>query len=220
MFDEKTQTVFKNRKFFNWQFVLFIVLALIGLGAVVFGLYTLTSFSSQSYLVGETASVASNSAFLSFPQGFIYIDLGGAVKKPGIYQLAVGSRLATAVSQAGGFTTQADSKYVSQELNLAQKLKDGDKIYIYSQAEKEYQQSAVEFCQGLNSVSSQVIDDGLAQISVNNATADDLQTLDGIGEKRAEEILASRPYRSLGELVEREVLTENLFGKIKNQLKL
>jgi competence protein ComEA len=218
MFDEETKA--STKKFFNWQLILFIVLALIGLSAVAFGFYSLTSFSSQSYFSEEIAPEASKSASISLFQGFIYVDLAGAVKNPGIYQLVVGSRLAAAINQAGGFTTQADSKYVSQELNLAQKLKDGDKIYIPSQEEKDYQQTSAEFCQSLNDASSQAGSDGLVQISVNNATASDLQTLEGIGEKRAEEILAGRPYQSLGELVEKEVLTESLFGKIKNQLKL
>ena len=218
MFDEEPKT--SPKKLLNWQFVLFVFLALIGLVAVLVGLYALTSFSNQNYFPEETAPEASNSASLSSFQGFIYVDLAGAVKEPGIYQLVVGSRLATVISQAGGFSSQADSEYVAQELNLAQKLKDGDKVYIYSQEERKYEQDAAEFCQGLNTASSQVNDDGLVQISINNATTKDLETLDGIGEVRANEILAGRPYQSLSELVQREVLTESLFGKIQNQLKL
>lgn len=227
MFDEKPKTISKNKKIFDWQLVLFIVLALVGIGVVAFGLHTLTSFSNQSFSLEaclpagkKTLSEASNSASLSLFQGFIYIDLAGAVEKPGIYQLAVGSRLATAVSEAGGFTSQADPKYVSQELNLAQKLKDGAKIYIYSQVEREYEQSAAEFCQSLSTTSNQVGGDDSTQISINNAAAKDLETLEGIGEKRAADILENRPYQSLNELVDKEVLTESLFGKIQNQLKL
>lgn len=128
--------------------------------------------------------------------------------------------MAAAINQAGGFTTQADPAYASQTLNLAQKLSDGDKIYIFSQEEREYQQAAAEFCQSLNTTSSPV-DSGVgSQISINSASAKALQDLEGIGEKRAGEILAGRPYQSLGELVEKKVLTASLFNKIQNQLKL
>ena len=218
MFDEKPPA--SSKKLFSWQLILFIVLALIGLAGIVFGLYTLTVFSNQGCIVEESIPEASASALLPFSQGLIYVDLAGAVKDPGIYQLAAGSRLATAIDQAGGFIPQTDAAYVSQELNLAKKLKDGDKIYIFSQEEREYHQDAIEFCQKLNTSSTQVDNQGIAQISINNASAEDLQTLEGIGEKRTEEILAGRPYQSLGELVEKEILTESLFNKIQNQIKL
>jgi competence protein ComEA len=218
MFDEKSQD--SSKKLLNWQFILFIILVVVGLSAIVFGLHTLISLSNESYPLEEAAPIASNSALLTTIQGFIYVDLAGAVKNPGIYQLAVGSRLATVISKSGGFTSQADAESISRELNLAQRLKDGDKIYISSQEEKEYQQSAAEFCQGLGGDPSQVSGESLTLISINNATASEIQTLEGIGEKRVEEILAGRPYQSLSELVEKEILTESLFGKIQNQLKL
>ncbi len=148
MFDEKP--LISSKKLFNWQLITFIVLSLIGLVSVIAGFYFLTTFSNESCIVEEAVPEASNSALLSFPQGLIYVDLAGAVKKPGIYQLAAGSRLATVIDMAGGFTTQADSAHVSQELNLSQRLKDSDKIYIFSQEEKKYQQDAIGFCQTLN----------------------------------------------------------------------
>lgn len=218
MFKEKPAAL--SKKSFNWQLLLFIILALVGLAAVVFGLYSLTTFSNQSFLAAETIPEASNSAFPTSPQGYIYVDLAGAVKTPGIYQLAVGSRLATVIDEAGGFTVQADLDYIAQDLNLAQKLKDGAKIYIISQVETDYQQTAVDFCQSLSAAPTQDSGTSTGQISINSASAEDLESLEGIGEKRAGDIMAGRPYQSLQELVEREVLTANLFSKIKNQLKL
>lgn len=220
MFQEKTPPSPLAKKLFNWQLVAFFILALVGLAAIIFGLYSLTIFSNQSYFNEEIAPEASSSAGLAVPQGYIYVDLAGAVTKPGIYQLAVGSRLATAIDEAGGFTTQADPDYISQALNLAERLKDGDKIYIFSQVEREYQQTAAEFCQSLSTASTQDTEAGTTQISINNASAEDLQSLEGIGEVRAGEIVAGRPYQSLSELVSKKILSESLFGKIENQLKL
>lgn len=218
VFNEKPPV--SSKKLFNWQLIIFIILSLIGLVSVIAGFYFLTAFSNSSCFIEENVPEASNSALLSFTQGLIYVDLAGAVKKPGIYQLTVGSRLATVIDMAGGFTTQADSAHVSQELNLAQRLNDGDKIYIFSQEERKYQQDASEFCQALNNTLSQVDGQNSSQISINTASIKDLQSLEGIGEKRAEEILAGRPYQNLSELVEREVITSSLFNKIQNQLKL
>ena len=218
MFSERPLVL--PKKVFNWQLIVFITLAAVGFVAIVVGLHSLISFSNTSCFIEEAASEASNSASLSLSQGLIYVDLAGAVKEPGIYQLTVGSRLATAIDQAGGFTSQADPTHTSQELNLAQRLNDGDKIYIFSQKEREYQQDAAEFCRVFNAVSTSVDSGEEAQISINSASVEDLQALEGIGEKRAAEILAGRPYQSLAELVEKKVLTTSLFNKIQNQLKL
>ncbi len=65
----------------------------------------------------------------------IWIDIGGAVKKPGLYPLDQGDRLARAIKAAGGFSHAADKYYLNQQLNLAQELKDGQKIYIPTKAD-------------------------------------------------------------------------------------
>jgi DNA uptake protein ComE-like DNA-binding protein len=52
-------------------------------------------------------------------------------------------------------------------------------------------------------------------ISINNAEGKSLETLPGIGEKRASDIIANRPYSSINELLSKEVLSQTLFDSIK-----
>lgn len=60
----------------------------------------------------------------------IKIDLAGAINKPGVYVLSAGSRLQDALALGGGFVHEVSSLWVSKNLNLAQYITDGEKIYI------------------------------------------------------------------------------------------
>ena len=65
-------------------------------------------------------------------QDLITVDVKGAVKSPGIYDLPVGSRVNDAVQKAGGLTEQADSK----SINLAQKVSDEALVYVPTKGEE------------------------------------------------------------------------------------
>ena len=56
------------------------------------------------------------------------------------------------------------------------------------------------------------------QIDINSASRDDLMTLDGIGEVRADAIIRSRPFKLKTELVERRVIPEALYEKIADRV--
>lgn len=219
MFDEDPHSVTKK---WSWSIAFYGLLFISSFIAIGSGLYFLVSFSNTSCLqLDQQPPVASKSAVLSSSDGHqIYVDVAGAIEKPGLYQLAKRSRLADAIKAAGGFLKEADDEYVAKELNLAQQLSDGDKIYIFSQAEREYEQTAAEFCQNLAMAGGGDSSDASGLISINSSSQKELETLAGIGEKRAAEIIDSRPYLSLSELVAREVLTANIYQNIKGLLKL
>lgn len=58
------------------------------------------------------------------------VDLAGAVKKPGVYVLPLGSRLSDLITLGGGFTSDVSALWVSKNLNLSQNVSDGEKVYI------------------------------------------------------------------------------------------
>lgn len=60
----------------------------------------------------------------------IYVDLSGAVLKPGVYKMPVFSRVGDLITQGGGFTKNASVLWISRNLNLARPLKDTQKIYV------------------------------------------------------------------------------------------
>ena len=55
-------------------------------------------------------------------------------------------------------------------------------------------------------------------IDINSASRDDLMTLDGIGEVRADAIIRARPFRAKTELVERRLIPESLYDKIADKV--
>ncbi len=120
-------------------------------------------------------------------QDLITVDVKGAVKSPGIYDLPVGSRINDAVQKAGGLTDNADSK----SINLAQKLTDEAVIYVATMGEN------VTNAASNNGQTLTTDTDGTAaqkgnKVNLNKANLSDLQSISGIGQKRAQDILDYR----------------------------
>ena len=114
----------------------------------------------------------------------ILVDVKGAVQLEGVYELPSTARVNDAIKAAGGFSDQADKKSV----NLAQKLSDEAVVYVASQGENvSVVQSATS-----SSATGDSGSENTEKINLNTATVADLTTISGIGEKRANDILAYR----------------------------
>ena len=138
--------------------------------------------------------------------GLIKVDLAGAVKNPGIYQLEIGQRMADLIDKAEGFTEDVSKPFLAKEFNLSAELKNEAKIYIPFEGEN---------------LSIDLISGGeTTKISINSATAEELETLSGVGEKRAEDVIENRPYSQLSELVDKNVFSQSLFESLENELSL
>ena len=124
------------------------------------------------------------------------VDLSGAVIKPGVYELKQGTRINDLLIQAGGLSAVADRDWVAKNLNLADELIDGKKYYIPSTGEK-----AVE---------------GL--IDINSASLSQLESLEGIGEKRAQDIVSNRPYGTIDDLASKKIIPASVFNKIQEKI--
>jgi len=140
--------------------------------------------------------------------GSIFVDLEGAVESPGVYELPSGSRINDLLIRAGGLSAKADREWVSKNLNLAQKLSDGAKLFIPETVDEagEARRSPGE--------------DGREGININIASAVLLDTLWGIGESRAAAIIANRPYQTLEELMTKAGIPKNVFERIKEEITL
>ncbi|HFI0403617.1 TPA: helix-hairpin-helix domain-containing protein [Streptococcus suis] len=133
--------------------------------------------SSSSELVEETSTEASKEL------SQLVVDVKGAVAKPGLYTLAAGARVNDAVEAAGGLTSQADPK----SINLAQKLSDEVVVYV---ASKDENISVVASTTASSAMSQE--EKSTSLVNLNTATEADLQTISGIGAKRAADIIAYR----------------------------
>lgn len=141
----------------------------------------------------------------------IFVDVEGAVVKPGVYKLSQDSRIQDSLIAAGGLSASADRNFVSKNINLAIKLTDGAKIYIPFVGE-----SAVGNSSALNSTSQVGIVSGLVNINTNSQAQ--LEALPGIGPITATKIIESRPYISVDELLKKKIVGSKVFDQIKDKI--
>ena len=145
--------------------------------------------------------LAGGSAIANDKSGTIFVDIEGGVIKNGVFELADGSRVKDVLVLAGGLSDRADRSFCEKNLNMAEMVKDGQKIYI-----PEVENTNTQFGYVEAKTSSKTV-------NVNTATVAELDTLWGIGSTRAESIVKNRPYKSVDELVTKGVLTKSLLEK-------
>ena len=113
----------------------------------------------------------------------IVVDVAGAVRRPGLYRLAPGTRIADAVAIAGGATRKADVALV----NLAAPLADGEQVLV-----------------PVRGGASTATASPTAPLDLNSASAEQLDALPGIGPATAAKIVAFRqehgPFQSVADL--------------------
>lgn len=194
----------------HWQpkRVMAVVLALVGCLVSTYGIYRLQS-ADETEIVSSSdiqAQVCEQTA--DFGQITVYIS--GAVEHPGVYELELGARVVDAIELAGGIGKNADAVFINQQLNLAERLSDSDQIYIPTVAD------TISSLEKTTEVSSS----GGGPISINSSTSQQLQELSGIGSVRAEKIIENRPYASVDELVEKEVISQSLLDSIRAEIVL
>ena len=143
----------------------------------------------------------------SLEQDLITVDVKGAVKSPGIYDLPVGSRVNDVVQKAGGLTEQADSK----SLNLAQKVSDEALVYVPTKGEEASQQSG----SGATSSTSKE-----KKVNLNKASLEELKQVKGLGGKRAQDIIDHREtngkFKSVDELKKVSGIGAKTIEKLKD----
>lgn len=175
----------------------------------------------------------------------IQVDLSGAVKNPGVYNLNAGSRLSELISLSGGFVNDVSALWVSKNLNLSQSVMDSQKVYIPF----EWDINGLEGSDGVKALSLGVINSskqsdlvnnqlksmeiGLARtsevpssssssgiasnkVNVNSSTASELDALPGVGPAFAGRIIENRPYASFEEFEETSSLPPTLAESLKD----
>ena len=152
-----------------------ILLILVGVG----GLFSKKEESVEETTVVETTMLVEKTEVSTTQEAVIFVDIKGAVKNPGVYQMKVGDRVKDALEAAGGLTEEADS----QKVNLAKRLEDQMVIVVPKVGEE-----AEEIPAG--ATSKEEAKEG--KVNINTATVEELKTLKGVGEKKAEAIIEYR----------------------------
>jgi competence protein ComEA len=132
----------------------------------------------------------------------VFVYICGAVVNSGVYEVENGSRICDVLALAGGFSEDAGTDY----LNLAETVTDGEKVYVPTMEELEVELMAEEEASS-------------GKVNINTATKEQLVTLPGIGESKADSIIAYRTehgsFSSIEEIMEIPGIKEAVFSKIK-----
>lgn len=195
-----------------------IIVICTGLGLLVGGFFLLkpapqtpvkeTSLQAEVAAVSKDSSTEKEEKAESVEQDLITVDVKGAVKSPGIYDLPVGSRVNDAVQKAGGLTEQADSK----SLNLAQKVSDEALVYVPTKGEESASQ------QTSSGTASSTSKD--KKVNINKASLEELKQVKGLGGKRAQDIIdhreANGKFKSVDELKKVSGIGAKTIEKLKD----
>lgn len=152
---------------------------------------------------------ASSSAF-SKEKDRILVDVKGAVQKEGVYELEPDARVKDAIEMAGGLSPEADKNSV----NLAQKLEDEAVVSVARLGEEG----------GTTATKAGPEPSPSGKVKLNRATVSDLMTISGIGQKRAEDIIAYREehgkFKSIDELTNVSGIGAKTLEKFKGEMTL
>lgn len=149
-------------------------------------------------------------------------DISGAIKNQGVYTLKNGARLNELIEIAGGLATNAQLKNVNRALIL----KDQDKIYIPHVGEK-FSKTDIVSSEEENSTTSADISNAQSnspKININTADSAELQKLNGIGEKKAQQIISYRQkngqFKQIEDLKQVSGIGDKTFETLKSQLEI
>ena len=163
----------------------------------------------------------------------VYVYVCGAVQNPGVYEMESGSRVFQAVELAGGLLDEAVPEYVNQAMTVA----DGQQIYIPSREEIEqgkFAESGFDFSSVAGTADStgavfsdnggNGADTSSDKVNINTADKTELMTISGIGESRAQDIIAYREahggFSTIEEIMNVPGIKEATFEKIKDGIEV
>lgn len=181
--------------------------ALIGFGAAVAAFIFVINAMVTNVPKPQPVSAPNPSLAATVLPAQIFVHLVGEVAKPGIYQLESGARVMDAIFAASGFTKLAEQSSV----NLARELTDGEQIIVLRVGE-------------FQPATANINGSGVSSISLNRASAAELEALPGVGPALAGRIVdwrqANGGFKKKEDLLNISGIGDKLFAGLKNQVVL
>jgi competence protein ComEA len=109
-----------------------LLLALACVGLLLFGVGKLVASPGSQAGLAPPAVPPATTSTTAAPSPLLVVDVVGAVRRPGLYRLAEGARIADAVNRAGGETRKADLALI----NLAAPLADGQQVVVRAMGDR------------------------------------------------------------------------------------
>ena len=147
-----------------------------------------------------------------------YVDIKGEVLRPGVYEFSCESRIQEVIKKAGGFTEEADET----KINLAQKITDQMQMIVPNVNSKQEGGVTEGNSEKGNSSNTTPSNSKQGTVNINTATSEELQTIKGIGKKKAEAILQYRkehgPFRTKEDLLQVKGIGKKALEAIESQV--
>ena len=147
-----------------------------------------------------------------------YVDIKGEVLRPGVYEFSCESRMQDVIKKAGGFTEEADET----KINLAQKITDQMQMIVPNVHSKQEDGLTEGNSEKGSSTNTSVSNSKQGTININTATLEELQTIKGIGKKKAEAILQYRKehgaFRTKEDLLQVKGIGKKALEAIESQV--
>ena len=147
-----------------------------------------------------------------------YVDIKGEVLHPGVYQFSCESRMQEVIKKAGGFTEEADET----KINLAQKITDQMQMIVPNLHSKQEGGVTEGNSEKGNSSNTTPSNSKQGTVNINTATLEELQTIKGIGKKKAEAILQYRKehgaFRTKEDLLQVKGIGKKALEAIESQV--
>lgn len=191
-----------------------IIIAFIAIIICIVIVIYILSLNQQNFNNYEDLEITETEEIVEEPEEKekIKVHIAGSVVSEGIVELEEGARVADAIDQAGGTTADANMNQV----NLAYKVQDGQKIYIPNINEEEYEITEdMEGIQNIYETNSDII-------NINTATQTELELLPGIGPSTASKIIKYREengeFKVIDDIKNVSGIGDAKFESIKDQI--
>ena len=147
-----------------------------------------------------------------------YVDIKGEVLRPGVYEFSCESRIQEVIKKAGGFTEEADET----KINLAQIITDQMQIIVPNLHSKQEGGVTEGNSEKGNTSNTTPSNSKQGTVNINTATLEELQTIKGIGKKKAEAILQYRKehgaFRTKEDLLQVKGIGKKALEAIESQV--
>lgn len=175
---------------------------------------------SEAQSSSVTSNPSTDSVQKSAGKQKLMVDVKGAVKKPGVYEVKPGMRVVDGIELAGGLTESADRK----NINMALQLSDQQVVYIPIKGEiKDFDPKHLMGTAGNAGNESLASSSSAGElININTADKNALLTLNGIGDKKADQIISYREeqggFKTIDDLKQVQGIGDKIFAGLKDSI--
>ena len=210
---------------------------MIGLGVLIVGFCLISSMNktngnADDFTPNDFSSAKSNnkqtalknglenakSSNITKTNGKAMVDIKGAVKKPGVYEVKDSMRVNDVIELSGGLNDNADRK----NINMAAKVTDQQIIYIPVKGEVKDNANLNSKSDTMASSNSSKDNANQAAVNINSASKEDLLKLNGVGDKKADQIINYRQeqgeFKSIDDLKKVQGIGDKIFDSLKDSI--